>query len=364
MSFFMRLARADIVFYILPFFMLVLTLGTLAQAEMGLFEAHQKYFAAAFFMWGPLPLPGGYLLIGLFTLNLLLKFILGSEWRWRKIGIILSHAGALVLLLGGLLTAVFAQESFMVIPEGQANPYLYDYHQRDLVIYRDNKAAFTVPFDTIQQGEIIEVPNADFTLTPLNICINCAIDRREDSDQDFAETPLHSMAQFMALSSKAEEKESEANLSGMTLQLDGSDQDGIYLAFEAMPKPMEFTAGDASYKLLLGKRQRALPFLITLNDFVREDYPGTNSAKAYHSDVTVEDNGASWPARIAMNKPLRYKGYTFFQSAYERDQSGEEITILAVVENKGRIFPYLGTIIITIGLLAHLIIVLRRKGNA
>jgi len=45
-----------------------------------------------------------------------------------------------------------------------------------------------------------------------------------------------------------------------------------------------------------------------------------------------------------MNKPLRYKGYTFFQSAYERDQSGEEITILAVVENKGRIFPYLGTI--------------------
>jgi len=329
MSFFMRLARADIVFYILPFFMLVLTLGTLAQAEMGLFEAHQKYFAAAFFMWGPLPLPGGYLLIGLFTLNLLLKFILGSEWRWRKIGIILSHAGALVLLLGGLLTAVFAQESFMVIPEGQANPYLYDYHQRDLVIYRDDKAAFTVPFDTIQQGKIIEVPNADFTLTPLNVCINCAIDRREDSDQDFAETPLHSMAQFMALSSKAEEKESEANLSGMTLQLDGSDQDGIYLAFEAMPKPMEFTAGDA-----------------------------------YHSDVTVEDNGASWPARIAMNKPLRYKGYTFFQSAYERDQSGEEITILAVVENKGRIFPYLGTIIITIGLLAHLIIVLRRKGSA
>ena len=356
----MRLARADIVFYILPFFMLVLTLGTQAQADLGLFDAHQKYFAAAFFMWGPVPLPGGYLLIGLFTLNLLLKFILGSEWRWRKVGIILSHAGALVLLLGGLLTALFAQESYMVIPEGQSSPYLYDYHARDLMVYRDDQAAFTVAFETIQQGKAIAIPETKFTLTPVNICNNCAIDRRADSDQDFGAEPLHSMAQFMALSPKGEEKETEANLSGMTLRLGGSDQDGIYLAFEAMPKPVEFTAGGASYKIILGKRQRILPFAITLKDFEKETYAGSDSAKAYHSDVIVEDSGASWPARIAMNKPLRYKGYTFFQSAYERDERGD-ITILAVVENKGRIFPYLGTIIMTIGLLAHLIVVLRRR---
>lgn len=357
----MRLARADIVFYSLPLFMVVLIIGTLAQAEMGLFEAHQKYFAALFFMWGPIPLPGGYLLVGLFTINLVLKFLLGSEWRWHKIGIILSHAGALIFLIGGLLTAITTQESFMAIPEGQSSPYLYDYHQRDLMIYKDDQFAGRIPFETIVRDQTITLPGSEATITPLQICNNCHIDRREDAFQDFGDYPLHAMAAFMALSPKEEEKESEANLSGMSILLAGADLDGIHLAFEAMPKPMEFHVGEINYKIVLGKRQRLLPFSITLVDFEKQTYAGSNSAKSYHADILVEDEGASWPARIEMNKPLRYKGYTFFQSAYEQNMNGAETTILAVVENKGRIFPYLGTIVITLGLLAHVIIVLRRR---
>lgn len=361
-AFFLRLARADIVFYILPFFMLVLTLGTLAQGDMGLYAAHQKYFASAFFMWGLLPLPGGYLLIGLFTLNLLFKFLLGSEWRWRKLGIILSHAGALVLLLGGLLTAIFAQESYMVIPEGQSSAYIYDYHQRDLFIYRDDTLAALIPFEEIKEARAIAIPESGAVLTPIATCENCKIERRADVSQDFGGAPLQSLAQFMALETQGLEKDAEANLSGMTASLSGGegDADGIYLAFEAMPKPISFSAGGADYKIVLGKRQRDLPFAIKLVDFEKQTYAGSNSAKEYAADIVVEDGGASWPARISMNKPLRHKGYTFYQSAYEQSEVGEA-TILAVVQNKGRIFPYLGTIILTIGLLVHFIIVLRRR---
>jgi len=354
----LRLVRADLVFWILPLLMVVLVIGTLAQAEMGLFLAQQRYFASWIIWFGYLPFPGGHLLIGLFTLHLFLKFIVASEWRWVKAGIILSHAGALILLVGGLLTALLAREYYMVIPEGQTSPFLYDYHARELMIFEDDRMVGAIPFEQLQIGD---VPlDKSFELSVMQRCTNCLIERREDSAQDFGDAPLHSMAAFMALDSTAPVREAEANISGVTLQISGSDTDGIYLAFEAMPKPVEFQAGGQAYKILLGKRQTRLPFAIELVDFKKESYPGEVMARAYSADVIVHDGGLNWPAHIAMNKPLRYQGYTFYQSAFERNEQGE-ITILAVVENKGRLFPYIGTIVITIGLLLHLILVLRRK---
>lgn len=65
-------------------------------------------------------------------------------------------------------------------------------------------------------------------------------------------------------------------------------------------------------------------------------------AKAFTSQVTVMDqeNNIQFPATIEMNEPLRYRGMTFYQSSF--DLSGETpYTVLAVVENQGRIFPIL-----------------------
>jgi hypothetical protein len=44
--------------------------------------------------------------------------------------------------------------------------------------------------------------------------------------------------------------------------------------------------------------------------------------------------------------------------------SGEKpYTILAVVENKGRLFPYISTLIIALGLILHLIIRVTGRGK-
>jgi len=56
-----------------------------------------------------------------------------------------------------------------------------------------------------------------------------------------------------------------------------------------------------------------------------------------------------------MNEPLRYKGYTFYQASFSQSESGET-SILAVVKNYGRLFPYISSIIMSIGLLIHLLI--------
>lgn len=357
-----RLSRADIVFYLMPVLIVLLIVGTLAQSEIGLYAAHQKYFASFIYFYGPLPLPGGYLVLSLLSLNLLIKFLLYSEWTWRKAGIILTHLGALVLLLGGLLTALYARDGYMVIAEGDQTPYVYDYHARELLIFENDNLKYRIDAGELQAGlgGKNELP---LGITVRNFCANCEIKKREELEQDFAENRnLQSMAAFMALTPKPLDKQPEANLSGFSFTLDGlgSEQDGLYIAFEAMPKPIILKKDGREYKLIYGKQQRQLPFALKLNDFKKENYPGTSMAKGYSSAIEVIDGAAHWGALIEMNAPLRYKGYTFFQSSFDQSESGEA-TVLTVVENKGRLFPYIGTFIVALGLMLHIFIIFQKK---
>ena len=362
----LRIGKADFAYFLLPPLMALLFIGTIAQKEIGLYAAH-KFFFASFILWiGPLPLPGGYLLITLLTLPLLCKFLFNSEWKMAKAGINLTHLGVLVMLLGGLLTALFARENYMVIAEGQQTPYIYNYIDRELVISSESGIE-KVPFGNIKANAKINLP---FNLRVHERCTNCTIEKREESAQNFGNKEMQSFARFMALKPKAKEKTPEANLSGLTFEISGlknneqnEKQNGIYIAFEAMPKPIKITHNNREYELIFGKAQRTLPFALKLIDFEKQSYPGTNKAREYSSDIEVIDGDVHWPARIAMNEPLRYKGYTFFQSSFERTED-TEITILSVVRNRGRLFPYIGTGIIAAGLLLHIFLMMRRKKKA
>jgi len=97
------------------------------------------------------------------------------------------------------------------------------------------------------------------------------------------------------------------------------------------------------------------PFSIELKEFKRALHPGTDMASAFMSQIIINDKeqGVSFPATIEMNEPLRYRGFTLYQSSF--DLNGEvPYTILAVVENKGRLFPYIASILIALGLIIHL----------
>lgn len=353
---FVHLAQADTVFFLLPALMALLVAGTLAQRWMGLYAAHRMFFASFIFWAGPVPLPGGFTLLAALGAGLMLKFALKSEWSLRRSGIILTHLGALVLLAGGLATALWARESFMLIPEGGESAFIYDYNERSLVVFEDERELGRFPFARAGRWDTGGLP---FRLGVAGWCENCAILKREETEDYSKDVPYRGMARFMALQSVPPEKEPEANLSGLSFTIDGVDkaQDGLYIAFDGMPKPVILEKAGQRYTIMFGKDQRRLPFSIALKDFEKTVYSGTGMAKAYHSDVIVKDGVLEWPVRIEMNKPLRYRGYTFFQSSFEEGPESET-TILAVVENKGRLLPYIGTLIIGVGLLLHLLIVL------
>ena len=83
-------------------------------------------------------------------------------------------------------------------------------------------------------------------------------------------------------------------------------------------------------------------------------HSGTGIAKSYSSDINLIEAGISKRILIKMNEPLRHRGYTFYQASFIENSDGET-TVLAAVKNYGRLFPYISSIIMCVGLLVHLI---------
>jgi cytochrome c-type biogenesis protein CcsB len=104
-----------------------------------------------------------------------------------------------------------------------------------------------------------------------------------------------------------------------------------------------------------GSKITNLPFTIKLNDFILERYPGSNSPSGYKSDVVLVDKPANVekPFMIFMNNILKYKGYRFYQSSFDRDEQG---TILSVNhDSAGMIVSYTGYILLFIFIILSLV---------
>ena len=75
-------------------------------------------------------------------------------------------------------------------------------------------------------------------------------------------------------------------------------------------------------ELFYGSKISVLPFSLRLNKFILERYPGSNSPSGYKSDVVLIDraSGTEKPFLIFMNNILKYKGYRFYQSSFDKDE--------------------------------------------
>jgi hypothetical protein len=96
-----------------------------------------------------------------------------------------------------------------------------------------------------------------------------------------------------------------------------------------------------------------LPASITLLDFAKALHPGTDIPRSFSSRVEITSGGVRRQAVISMNRPLRYRGYTFYQSSYAEDARGGESSTFLVVRNSGRLLPYAASALLFLGLLGH-----------
>ena len=116
----------------------------------------------------------------------------------------------------------------------------------------------------------------------------------------------------------------------------------------------EFTVDALNFRMWYGSKIKETPFSVKLNDFQLEKYPGSESAAAYSSEISVIDKDESFDYRIFMNHILDHKGFKLFQSSY--DLSGEkEQTHLSVNHDFwGTFITYLGYSFLYTGLICIL----------
>lgn len=349
-------AKPDILFYALPWLMFLVVMGTISQKQLGLYDATHKYFNSVILWLGPIPTPGGLTTIGVIFIALTIKFIFYSQWNKKKAGTILTHLGILLLLLGGIITSFISKEWFMIIPEGRNVSEVSDYYGRVVKIKKDGEIIQTIDFGALYKNKEFKIENLNIKV--LEYCENCGARAPSGLYEN-----LQGLAVNMELYPTPSKKQKEANFSGLILNIENPDtpqENGAYIVMEDIPKNPIIKTKDGNIEIILGRKKETIPFSLTLKDFRKIDYPGTNKAKEYESDLIIHDGEVSWPTTISMNEPLRYKGYTFYQSSFEQ-RPDIEVTVLSVVNNKGRIFPYISTLVIFLGLLLHLIIHLNKK---
>jgi hypothetical protein len=93
-----------------------------------------------------------------------------------------------------------------------------------------------------------------------------------------------------------------------------------------------------------------LPVSLSLVSAEEQTDPGSETAAAYTSVVSVQDSGGSETDRITMNHPLTTNGYTFYQSGFDDNTPGGPVTILSVRRDPGWILKYTGCALIVFGI--------------
>ncbi len=123
----------------------------------------------------------------------------------------------------------------------------------------------------------------------------------------------------------------------------------VFWVFEGRRTPVRLAQGEI--KLSLVPETRAMPFALTLKQFRKVDYPGTQDAASYESDVVLVDTvrKVSLERTVVMNHPLEYDGYKIFQSSYFNDPEAGKASVFTVSKNPGIPWIYIGSILACLG---------------
>ena len=380
---------------LLSFLLLLTYFGTMAQVEMGLYEASEKYFESLFLVQkiGPVPiiLPGVYLVSALLFLNLFLGGLVRAKKNWRRPGMVIAHFGILYILFAGFVAFHYTREGNMVLYEGDRSDEIYNLTDWSIEISKYNDEGEAIITYVVGPDQLNGLWKKGTKRTYYNSEI--PFDIRVSG---YARNIANGKGQLMGLlkSTAAKEKgirvvegygifpvktnkSMEFNLPAAYFDVLGKDStkisEGLIIGSGPFaPKPFTVEVNDSTWSIDLTREKFALPFGIELTKFQKEDHPGTARAREYSSDVIKIENGQSAGERlISMNQPMRDQGYTLYQASWgpEGAKPGDPLyTSLAVSYNPADQWPKYGTYVISIGMTIHfvqrLIAYLRRSARS
>ncbi|MFA5060049.1 MAG: cytochrome c biogenesis protein ResB [Candidatus Omnitrophota bacterium] len=347
------------VFCLLALFILVFA-GTVYQAEYGLYLAQERFFNSfVFLLFGFLPFPGAQLVLWILFVNLTAAAITRFQYKWSKIGLTVIHGGILLFFISAFVTFYYSFESNLTLNEGESSNVSAAYHNWEISAWEKatgKKSVIAYDADHLNSNAVLRFDDLGFSLTVKNYYPNSAA--FSESDKKDA---VRNSSGISILEERPVDHDPVKNIpSGkfVLTQANSPSQDIILFGGDMLPT--QITAGAKHYELVLRRKRFELPFAVKLVDFRMTKHPNTEMAKSFESTVEVQTPLASREVIISMNNPLRHNDFTFYQASYSIGRNGEETSTLAVVKNKGRVLPYIATIVTFLGLVFHFSVSLYR----
>lgn len=345
--------------------MVLIFAGTLAQVNLGIWEAQQRYFQSLFVWWPAqgngfrIPIfPGGHLIGAVLLVNLIAAHVKRFRWSLGKLGIHLTHAGLIIMLAGGLFTDLFAIESHMRLSNGDTKNFTEDPRRMELAVIDlsnpDYDQVTAIPEAVLRRGGTIEHGSLPFRIAVRHYYQNSRLQMA--SEAGGARQPIANKgpgAQVVVEALPRSTGVNDRDVVSAALEIFAPEGSlGTWLVSDALGAPQTFSTGGRTWQLAMRPARYYKPYSVTLQKFTHEKYPGTEIPKNFASKVTLIDpeRSVNRNVLIYMNHPLRYRGDTFYQAGFERD---DRTTILQVVRNPSFLAPYVACIVVAAGLLVQ-----------
>jgi len=406
------LASLRLTVWLFALAVLLVFFGTLAQVDEGILTVLHKYFRT-WYAWVPWPIfgrfgqvflnfpstmsvpgsvwfPGGRLIGGLLLTNLLAAHAVRFQMTWRRSGILLLHAGLVVMMVSEFVTDKCAVEGQMPIQQGGSSNFLQNVNVPELAVIdcSDPKAddVIAIPGSLLRKGGLIQHAELPFDVEVVQNMVNSVLQpvRAGIENRADAGDGLRLLAIERPEASGTSSDESDMPSAYIKFKKKGTGESlGTYLVSLWYPLyllqgepgitlrfgywPQLVTCDGKKYDVVLRFQRTYKPYTIYLKQFRHDRYMGTDTPRNYSSDIRLVDptRNEDRDVHIAMNEPLRYLGETFYQSNF---LPGDQGTVLQVVRNPGWLMPYISCAMVSLGMLVHfgmhLVGFLRRRAMA
>ncbi len=283
------------------------------------------------------------LILLLLAVNLVGQLIVFKLFKKSRITGALFHLAFVVMILGAGITRYFGWEGSMHIREGEEQNICYS---------TEKYIGYTIK---TSDGRILESNLQKYSLTSVT-----ADNYKENLNINNKEYELV-LSKVIPNATEPGTMDSEGMGRGRNAFIfilsDGKESSTISIYDKSSEKVStgSFNVNGITVEVSYGSKMTSLPFMIRLNDFVLERYPGSSSPSGYKSDVVLLDKSGNIekPFLIYMNNILKYKGYRFYQSSYDMDEKG---TILSVNHDMaGMLVTYTGYALLIIFIILTLI---------
>ena len=285
----------------------------------------------------------------------------------RKAGMVLLHVGIMGLMLNELWVTSGHKEMFLTVVEGESSNIVSDirFHEMAIIDVSDPEVdrVVTVPAQKLARQEVISSEELPFDVRCLRYFRN--------SDFNTGKSPADNLATTgIGLRIALVEKKpvpgtgntQEVNAPAAYVEL-FDKQSGNSLGTHALTSQLKpdladrVTVDGKDYYILLRPETLHKPYKVTLDDAIREDYPGSTTPKYFGSEVRINDSSTNEETsqRIFMNNPLRYEGETFYQAQMSDPKSPTQFSTFQVVTNVGWMIPYVCCMFTVVGLLGQFV---------